>query len=40
MRGHGYWYANDVISTDILLSLRYPIPPERRCFESAGGKNV
>jgi esterase/lipase superfamily enzyme len=34
MRGHGYWYANDWISTDVLLSLRYPIPPERRCLEN------
>jgi esterase/lipase superfamily enzyme len=32
MAGHGYWYANDWISTDVLLSLRYPIPPEKRCL--------
>jgi esterase/lipase superfamily enzyme len=32
MKGHGYWYANDWISTDITVSLRHPIPPERRCL--------
>jgi len=32
MRGHGYWYANDWISTDITLSLRHPIPPGKRCL--------
>jgi esterase/lipase superfamily enzyme len=32
MKGHGYWYANDVISTDVTLSLRHPIPPEKRCL--------
>ena len=30
MRGHGYWYANDWISTDVALSLRHPIPPAGR----------
>ena len=32
MRGHGYWYANEWIANDVLLSLRYPIPPARRCL--------
>lgn len=32
MRGHGYWFANDWISTDVALSLRYPIPPAQRCL--------
>lgn len=40
MRGHGYWYANDWISTDVLLSLRYPIPPQRRCLIRGAGKNI
>ena len=40
MRGHGYWYANDWISTDVLLSMRYPIAPEKRCLVSAGRRNV
>jgi len=33
--GHGYWYANEWIATDVLLNLRYPIPPERRCLKQA-----
>ena len=40
MRGHGYWYANDWISTDVLLSMRYPIAPEKRCLVSTGRRNV
>ena len=32
MRGHGYWYANDWISTDVALSLRHPIKPAERCL--------
>jgi hypothetical protein len=38
MAGHGYWYANDWISTDVTLALRYPIPPEKRCLEHVPGK--
>jgi esterase/lipase superfamily enzyme len=34
MKGHGYWYANEVISSDVTLSLRYPIPPGERCLEN------
>jgi len=37
MRGHGYWYANDWISTDVTLSLRHPIPPEKRCLVNMPG---
>jgi esterase/lipase superfamily enzyme len=41
MRGHGYWYANEWIATDVLLSLRYPIPPEKRCLVPvAPGRNI
>ena len=40
MKGHGYWYANEIISTDVALSLRYPIPPERRCLTNPEGKRV
>ena len=40
MKGHGYWYANDIISTDIMLSLRYPIPPENRCLANVPGTRV
>ncbi len=34
MKGHGYWYANEVISSDVALSLRYPIPPASRCLQN------
>jgi esterase/lipase superfamily enzyme len=40
MKGHGYWYANEVISTDVALSLRFPIPPERRCLQLKQGSRV
>lgn len=41
MTGHGYWYANDWISTDVILSLRYPIHPENRCLaKHKKGKNM
>jgi esterase/lipase superfamily enzyme len=38
MRGHGYWYANEWISTDVTLSLRRAIPPEQRCLVNPPGK--
>jgi esterase/lipase superfamily enzyme len=37
MRGHGYWYANEWISSDIVLSLRHPIPPQKRCLAHGQG---
>ena len=37
MKGHGYWYANEWISTDVTLSLRYPIPPAKRCLHQVAG---
>ena len=40
MKGHGYWYANEVISTDVTLSLRYPIPPDQRCLRPKGNTRV
>lgn len=40
MKGHGYWYANDVISTDVTLSLRYPIPPAERCLVNRKGTKI
>jgi esterase/lipase superfamily enzyme len=40
MAGHGYWFANDWISTDVLICLRYPVPPEKRCLVPARLKNV
>lgn len=38
IRGHGYWYANDWISTDVTLALRRTIPPEQRCLVNPPGK--
>lgn len=40
MRGHGYWYANDWISTDVTVSLRKPIPPGQRCLVPGSKKNI
>jgi esterase/lipase superfamily enzyme len=40
MKGHGYWYANNWISTDVTLSLRHPIPPEKRCLVNVPGKRL
>lgn len=40
MKGHGYWYANEVISTDVTLSLRYPIPPQQRCLVRHAGSHA
>src|SRR5262252_7841462 len=30
MRGHGYWIANQRVSSDVLLSMIYPFDPARR----------
>jgi esterase/lipase superfamily enzyme len=38
MKGHGYWYANNWISTDVTLSLRHSIPPAQRCLVNVPGK--
>src|SRR5262245_12124325 len=38
MKGHGYWYANNWISTDVTLSLRHAIPPGQRCLVNAPGR--
>lgn len=40
MKGHGYWYANEVISTDVTLSLRYPIAPAQRCLRQQPGSQA
>jgi len=37
MKGHGYWYANDWISTDVTLSLRHPFAPAQRCLVNRPG---
>jgi esterase/lipase superfamily enzyme len=38
MRGHGYWVANNRVSTDVLLSMIYPINPALRGLEHKPGK--
>lgn len=30
--GHAYWYSNPWIAMDVLVSLRWPLPPDRRCL--------
>jgi esterase/lipase superfamily enzyme len=40
MKGHGYWYANEVISTDVTVSLRYPVPPAERCLANRPGTRI
>jgi hypothetical protein len=40
MKGHGYWYANEIISTDVTLALRYPIPPAQRCLVNTPGSRI
>jgi esterase/lipase superfamily enzyme len=40
MRGHGYWYANDWISTDVAVSLRKPIAPAQRCLVPGPKTNI
>jgi len=40
MKGHGYWYANDWISTDVTISLRKPIPPAARCLVPVPKTNI
>jgi len=37
IRGHGYFVANERISTDILLSMIYPFPPAQRGLVHAPG---
>ncbi len=40
MRGHGYWVANERISTDVLLSMIYPIDPARRGLAHLPGRSM
>ena len=41
MRGHGYWVANDRVSSDVLLSMIYPFDPAwRGCCARAGPRHV
>ena len=36
--GHGYWYANDWIMTDLLVAFRWQIPAEERGLVRRPGK--
>jgi esterase/lipase superfamily enzyme len=36
IRGHGYWYSNEWIVTDVMMLLRFRIPPAQRCLAPAG----
>jgi esterase/lipase superfamily enzyme len=40
MRGHGYWIANQRVSTDILLSMVYPFDPAWRGLAHAPGRGM
>jgi esterase/lipase superfamily enzyme len=40
IRGHGYWFANERVSTDILLSMIYPFDPAWRGLVHQPGKGM
>ena len=40
MRGHGYWVANERISTDVLLSMIYPFDPAWRALKHKPGRSM
>ena len=40
MRGHGYWVANQRISTDVLLSMVYPFSPAWRGLVRKPGRSM
>ncbi|SLM48934.1 conserved exported protein of unknown function [Nitrospira japonica] len=40
MKGHGYWFANDWVSSDVTISMRYPVPAQHRCLKPGSGHNV
>lgn len=40
MRGHGYWFANQRVSTDVLLSMLYPFDPAWRGLTHAPGPGL
>jgi esterase/lipase superfamily enzyme len=39
-RGHGYWFANQRVSTDVLLSMVYPRDPHWRGLVHGPGKGL
>ena len=40
MRGHGYFFANDRVSSDVLLSMIYPFPPAWRALTHSPGRGM
>src|SRR5262249_19830907 len=40
MRGHGYWVANNRVSSDVLLSMIYPFDPTWRGLVHAPGRSI
>ncbi len=40
MKGHGYWFANDWVSSDVTISMRYPVPAKQRCLRPGSAHNV
>lgn len=40
MRGHGYWVANEHVSSDVLLSMIYPFDPAWRGLVHAPGRSM
>jgi esterase/lipase superfamily enzyme len=40
MRGHGYWFANQRVSSDVLLSMVYPFDPTWRGLIHGPGKGL
>ena len=40
MRGHGYFFANNRVSTDVLLSMVYPFDPASRALVHGPGRGM
>ena len=40
MRGHGYWIANQRVSSDVLLSMVYPFDPAWRGLVHGPGRGM
>ena len=40
MRGHGYFFANSRVSTDVLLSMIYPFDPASRALVHGPGRGM
>ena len=40
MRGHGYFFANDRVSSDVLLSMVYPLDPASRALGHPPGRGM